>query len=255
MVLGVSNLAWEIKETSQVLKKLQKLGITSIEGVPSKIADWDKLDANAVKQFKQKLTNNNINIPSMQSIFYGIECSDISEVEVILEHFNRVIEYSKILGTHILVFGSPQLRKKIKDWDIILNQIFTRLDDMLDNTGITVVIEPNAKIYKGEFFNTVEEIVLFIEHNKLRNISTMIDTHNILLENQDPLVVFPKYFTYIKHIHVSEVGLNQLIDQQFHKNFSKAIFHSNYTGMITYELLPCKKLINELITFLKIYKN
>jgi sugar phosphate isomerase/epimerase len=254
MILGISNLAWEKQENLQVFRELQKLGITHIEGVPSKIADWSELTTDTIRQYKQELTYQKINITSMQSIFYKVECSGIDEVEVILAHFTKLISYSKILGVHILVFGSPQLRKVTESSNSSLVQIFTKLDSILDNTGITVVIEPNAKIYGGQFFNTVEEIVLFIQNNKLRNIRTMVDTHNILLEGQNPLVVFSKYFSYIKHIHISEVNLQPIANQEFHKNFANTLKSSTYAGGVTYELLPCKELAKELKTFIEIYK-
>ena len=89
-----------------------------------------------------------------------------------------------------MVFGSPNMRKGIIDDS--LSKIFKRIDESLNNTNITLVIEPNSKVYNGDYFHNIKEIVDFIENNKFINIKTMIDTHNLELEGYDPIIELKK---------------------------------------------------------------
>lgn len=254
MNLAVSNLAWESTDLEKTLELLEKLDIRLIEGILTKIADWDKLTDTMVYEFKDDLKDRNIDIRSIQSIFYGTECRDISSPDKIIEHFNTVINCANSLSVNRIVFGSPNLRKMVLGWEDNLSHIFREVDKLLDGTGIIVLIEPNANIYGGEFFITVEEIVDFIDRNYLKNIATMVDTHNILLESQNPIDIFKIYKKYIKHIHISETGLMPLVNRQFHTDFANMLKSEKYDDVVTYELLPCNNLDKQLELFLEIYK-
>jgi sugar phosphate isomerase/epimerase len=158
------------------------------------------------------------------------------------------------LGVKVLVFGSPGLRKKTNGWEDSLIEIFTYVDNILIGTDIKVLIEPNTSSYGGEFFHTVSDIVNFIESNNLKNVRTMIDTHNSLLENLDPNVELVNYFNYIEHIHISEPKLVVIKEDEFHINFSKTIKNSEYNKTITYEVMKSIDLIPSIKTFSKIYR-
>jgi hypothetical protein len=128
------------------------------------------------------------------------------------------------------------------------------VDNILIGTDIKVLIEPNTSSYGGEFFHTVSDIVNFIESNNLKNVRTMIDTHNSLLENLDPNVELVNYFNYIEHIHISEPKLVVIKEDEFHINFSKTIKNSEYNKTITYEVMKSIDLIPSIKTFSKIYR-
>ena len=81
----------------------------------------------------------------------------------------------------------------------------------------------------------------------------MVDTHNLILEGEDPVEMIEKYFNQVHHIHVSENKLLPLSNLVFHKKFSEKIKSLKYDGIITYELLPCDNLENQIKTFTEIY--
>ena len=183
-----------------------------------------------------------------------MKCNDLTDTDIITKHFDRLINYSRLLGVKILVFGSPNLRKKTNGWEESIVKVFKHVDEYLIGTGIKVLIEPNTSNYGGEFFHTVSEIVEFIKSNDLQNIRTMIDTHNSKLEGKDPNVEFVEYFNYIEHIHVSEPKLVVIKDDEFHNNFSNTIKNSNYNKTITYEVMKFDELIPSIQIFSKLYK-
>ncbi len=77
-------------------------------------------------------------------------------------------------------------------------------------TNCVLCIEPNSKYYGGEYFFTIKEIVNFITLNNFCNIKTMVDTHNLLLENQNIEESIYNFKDHIKHIHISEINLSEI---------------------------------------------
>jgi hypothetical protein len=81
----------------------------------------------------------------------------------------------------------------------------------------------------------------------------MIDTHNIILENQNPIALFEEFYPYINHIHISEEKLLPFINSEIHTLFSKSIYKQKYSKTITYEVLKCENFTDSLSEFSKIY--
>jgi sugar phosphate isomerase/epimerase len=254
MNLSVSNLAWDNHENEQILEIFSDIGINKIEGVPSKINSWDKLTNTEISQYKEYLDSKNLSMKSMQSIFFNTKIIDFKNQDEVITHFEQLIEISKILGVNVLVLGSPKLRKKYDGWSEDLIRIFNRLDFILDGTSIRVVIEPNTSMYGGEYFFTVFEIVDFIKKNGFKNIKTMIDTHNVILENENPIEILELYYDYIEHIHISEVNLSPFKNNEFHNNFSKKLQEMKYSKIITYEVLKHDSLRDSVKSFVDTYR-
>lgn len=251
MNLSISNLAWDHKDLESTLKILQKYKIKKVEGVLSKINKWDLIDDNELKNVKTMLESFDVGMGSIQSIFYDVNIESLNEKNKFTQHINKLIEFSKILGFNVLVFGSPNLRNGF-NYEIIVD-VLKNVDVVLLENNITMCIEPNSKIYNGEYFHTITEISEFLKSNNFTNIKTMVDTHNLILEGEDPVEMIEKYFNQAHHIHVSENKLLPLSNLVFHKKFSEKIKSLKYDGIITYELLPCDNLENQIKTFTEIY--
>ena len=251
MNLSVSDFAWNDNQ-SNLYHSLNLIGVNQIEIILSKIKNWDELNYDSLTSHIDYLNKYKLSPKTMQSLFFGVNCKDISDVEIIKSHLLKLISFSKILSTDVMVFGSPSLRKKKGDWEKSLSEIFTFIDSYLSD-DIQMSIEPNSKIYGGEFFFTLEEIINFIEQNNLKHVKTMIDTHNLIHENLNPITEFEKYFNYINHIHISETNLSIISDTEFHRDFSHKIKKLGYDRTITYEVKPNDNLINSIALFKGIY--
>jgi sugar phosphate isomerase/epimerase len=147
-----------------------------------------------------------------------------------------------------IIFGSPFIRKI---WTKDTIKLFHSIDNILENCDVEFLIEPNSKNYGFEYFFTVEEIYKFIKFNKFNNIKTMIDTHNILLSNCNPMEDLEAYFEMISHIHISENKLSPIIESDFHYEFSNKIKELKYDKVVTYEVLKNKNI--NLDKFIDIY--
>jgi len=253
MNLAVSNFAWENNQHEFVFDELKKIGINKVETVLTKIDSWENLNQELILKYKNELYKYGMEPYSMQSLFFNVDCDNLCDQEKVLSHFKRLIEYCDILGVKVMVLGSPNLRKRFNGWEKKLIEIFRRIDDMLDMSNTKLVIEPNSSIYNGQYFHTLGEIVLFLDLNDFRNIKTMIDTHNSLLENSNPLIEISHFFDYINHIHISELKLKPLIDFEFHENFSNTIKKYFYDKTITFELGNYDNFSESITNFYKIY--
>lgn len=245
MNIAISNLAFRSEND---IEQCSKHSVDLIEIAPTKIDSWENLTSEALTEYRNLLQYHQKTAYSMQSLYYGVK---ITSDEDFLSHFSKILEIAKILEVKILVFGSPSLRRHQFDYD----RVFKSIDNLLEDTEIKLCIEPNSRIYNGEFFFTLEDIIRFLNKINSRNIYTMIDTHNIIFENLDPCEEFLKYQYYIHHVHVSEYNLTSLKDLDFHKKFSNVLKKHNYNKVITYELanITADNLDSSLRIFSEIY--
>jgi sugar phosphate isomerase/epimerase len=253
MNLALSNLAWNFKDNDVILNKLKQKNILQIEGVLSKIGDWDNLNEDKIIEFKKTLNNFGIKVKTIQSIFYNVKCNGIGDAGPIINHIKKLITYCELLNVDIMVFGSPNLRVGSVDADVINS--FQLIDELLSKTNIEISIEPNSKIYGGNYFYSLNEIVNFINTNNFKRIKTMVDTHNLVLEGYCPSEEFIKYKNYINHIHISEHGLKPISDIETHVKFYNTIKDSDYKNTITYEVNNLVDFDLNIDNFIKIYNS
>ena len=160
MKLALSNFAWEFSELETISEVLHKNNIEYIELVFPKYDTWENITIQKLIELKHLLDSHNLKVLSTQSLFYNVDCTSITtDSNKFISHVKKLIEFSKILGIKVLVFGSPGLRKSSETTDLSLQETFTIIDELLDGTDIIFCIEPNSKLYGGDFFYTVKEIV------------------------------------------------------------------------------------------------
>jgi sugar phosphate isomerase/epimerase len=82
----------------------------------------------------------------------------------------------------------------------------------------------------------------------------MIDTHNLLLENQNIFEDYKKYSSYIKHCHFSEKELNPIQEYSFYNDLVDFLYFQGYDGGITYELKSTVDIIEKSKQFILLKK-
>lgn len=250
MKLAVTDLAFDGIET--VADKLQEYGIEYIEVIPTKIKPYYALSQSDIVMYKDILADYNLKPYSFLSLFYGIDIKDFRPTDIILTQFSTLINYAKAAGVKKLIFGSPSLRKKIKGWEYFVEDLFTELDKMLKGTGVSVIIEPVSKELGAEFWNDTKEVLDFINYYDLKNIYTMIDTQNCILQGEDPSLVYAQCKHRINHIHIAEPGFGKLKNIEMHMKFSNAI--RDYRDVITHEIAVKEEFRESIKTFSEVYK-
>ena len=250
MKLGISNLAWNGMYLSDLVLVLKHNGIEYIEVVLPKHLEWDNADLSDLYKFCGYLKDNGIKITSTQSLFYGSKVDSYYD-DSFVDHLIKVSDICKEIGVTHLVLGAPTMRKNSSS--VGLCDKFSYIDSIVRENKQTLLLEPNSSIYKGDYFYTVNEIIDFINEANLTNTKTMIDTHNLILEGEDPTVIFLRNKSYIEHVHVSEVNLDGFIESKQHSSLASTLKESSYDGLIIYEAKPTTNLITEIENFSKTY--
>jgi len=248
MKLAVSDTGFDKLEDVSI--ELQN-SVYFLEIVPTKIKPFKDLSLDDLLDYKSKINSLGLAPYSLLSLFYTLDIPDVSHVNDIYNHFCKLNHYMVELNCNLMVYGSPTMRKAIPGWEEFCHNIFSRLDKELIKTGKYLIIEPVASSYGAEFFTTIDDIVEFLEKNQYSNIFTMIDTHNLFLEKQDPIEKYLQYKDYIKHIHVAEIGLGPLRNNAFHKKFAKVL--EDYEHVITHEIRDRDNFKKSIKTFTEIY--
>lgn len=251
MNLSVSSLGWDTDlDNSIVFESLLDNGICNIEIVLPKLLDWYRIDLAGAYQFINDANKKGISINSTQAILFNSNVVDFHHQDFVI-HIEKVISVCSQLGISNLVLGAPNIRKQSAD--IGLLEKFTYIDILCKQSGLTLLIEPNSKIYNGKYFHTVSEIVEFIQLGRFTNISTMIDTHNIVLEEQSPDSVYESNSKFIKHIHVSEINLGDFNISKAHNKLAKVLKADKYENLIVYESKASDNFLDSIQSFAKIY--
>lgn len=246
MHLAVTSLAWNDDE-NKMFSHLKRCNISNVEVVFSKIKPWDQLTDQDITKYKQKLDDNGLSAVSTQSLFYGIQ-TNLTETETVLEHFKRLIRYCEILGIKTMVFGSPGMRRGDSSAN---KELFYKINELLNNKNLSLAIEPNARIYGGEYWHTIPEIVQFLENN-FKNICTMVDTHNLVLEKRSIVGDLVQFFDKIKHVHLSEPKLAVTSNFENVSDLIENLQRMRYAGSITYEVLAAEGIYDSILQFSKI---
>jgi sugar phosphate isomerase/epimerase len=109
------------------------------------------------------------------------------------------------------------------------------VDQLLDGTDIKFCIEPNAKYYEAEYYNTLESIVEDL--GLYKNIRSMIDVGNSIMAGQDCLKEYERYSEYVSHVHFAAPELYEITDFRLYRHFYRELVNSGYTGYLSYEFL------------------
>jgi hypothetical protein len=120
MNIGLSQLAFDKEDSEEIYNLLYNNCFNYVEGVLTKIASWDSLSQTSLNQFKSELNSNVLKCYSLQSLFFNVPVASMCDNEAILNHFNKLLNYAETLEAKVLVLGSPNLRKKEKDWEEIV---------------------------------------------------------------------------------------------------------------------------------------
>jgi len=249
MKLGISNLVWEKEE--DIIWLLKENNIYYVEIVLPKHINWNENDLSKLYNYVDYLQNNDLKILSTQAIFFNSGIKEFTGNDFI-NHINKVSEVCKNIGVKSIVLGAPTMRTT--NSYVKLGDTFKYINEIIEKNNQTLLLEPNSRIYNGKYFYTLNEIVNFINDNKFTNIKTMIDTHNMILENENLIDTFLQNKEYIKHIHVSEVELDEFKESKEHIDLSDILKKENYDGLVIYEAKPSKNIEKNIKEFSKIYE-
>lgn len=210
MIFGVSNIGWNLNQNKEYFDLMIENGFSYIESVPAKVT-------------------NDVHTQALQSIFYETNIKSFNDTDLCVARIIELINLSKTKNIETIVIGSPKMRIGNKSKFL---SILKEVDQISES--ICICIEPNAKQYGGDYYYSIDEIVddLYL----FKNIKTMLDTGNAIMENENIFDKFEKYSEYINHIHFSAPYNKPITDYGIYKEFIPFI-SQQYKNKITYEFV------------------
>jgi sugar phosphate isomerase/epimerase len=213
MNICVSNLCWFFDDL-EAFRLLKEKEVKKIEISPFKqFGPWSGINKRQLISFKKQIKNNfNLEVSSMQSIFYQKDINLFEDSEKFIEHFKKVIEISEILDNHYIVFGSPKTRKinnkSQAECESIFLEVFSKISDI--NPDIIIGIETNPKYYNNDFLTKYNHCHEVLKKMNKHNIVFHFDLACLSLEGDNPINIYNTEKKHIKHLHISTKDLKEI---------------------------------------------
>ena len=239
MILCATNLSYQKLSFLSFLKKISKCGFKNIEIAPTLIFK-NLYSKKNILILKKKLTENNINIISLQSLFFNTKKIDIKNKDdfyYLVNHFSKIIEIANKLKIKNLSLGSCPSRYFNIDRILLYKfnfKLLKKFSEIAFKKNIEINLEPVSFKYGSSFLNTPNEVLLFIKKIKKKNIKLLLDTGNCKSEKVNYKDFYLKNKKYIGHIQISDIDLNNLNINSLKKEL-KFFNDNNFNKTITIE--------------------
>jgi len=124
-------------------------------------------------------------------------------------YFHELIDFCGDLGGSCMIFGSPKQRNtkgiSIQEAKKYFAEGLAKVADHAQNRRVKILIEPLGK-GATDVVNTLAEALALAKAVNHLAIGIMFDFNNTVDETQPYDILLRKYFKYIHHIHVQEMG-------------------------------------------------
>lgn len=204
-------------ELENLLKILKKKKIKFVELPLARLLPNYRLNKKKIFTFKNLLKKYKIKVSATQGIFFNkkLNVFNKSHIKKNVDHLKKIIHLSKLLGSKLIIFGSPLNRKitkdpKHKDFEISnFIILLKKIEKILIKNKIFFLLEPNSKFYNCNFIINSNDGIKFIRNARIKNLFLNIDIGNAILENDN--LNFKNYEKkLIKNIQISEKNLSEL---------------------------------------------
>ena len=241
MKLSVSNIAWSPERDETVFNLLKKHGFSGVEIAPTRLFPEDPYDkteeAKAVKNDLE--TRFGLEIPSMQSIWYGVTDRIFGEAEErtrLTAYSRKAIDFAEAIKCKNLVFGCPKNRALPDGADPgIAVPFFRELGEYAKAHNTVVAMEANPPIYNTNYINTTKEALALIREVGSDGFRLNLDV-GTMVENREDVSVLEGAEALIHHVHISEPGLVPIQKRELHRELAAFLRSFGYEGFVSIEV-------------------
>lgn len=235
MRLSASNIAWTAENDEEMYEFLSENGYSGLEIAPTRIFPESPYDCDISAFLKKIKDNYNLNICSMQSIWYGISESIFGSYEDrqrLIAYTKKAIDFAAAAGCKNLVFGCPKNRNIPNEMmQPLAVEFFRELGGYAFEKGTCIAIEPNPVIYNTNFLNTTSQAIDFCKEVSNQGIRVNVDLGTIIY-NEENLSVIKENISFVNHVHISEPYLEKIEVRELHKELRLLEFN----GYISIEM-------------------
>lgn len=238
MNIAISNIAWDREEDQGIARILQKYDISGIEIAPTKI--WENpLEAKEkeIKEYKNYWLSNGIHIVAIQSLLFGhpeLTIFDSKEVRTkTIDYLSRIVHLSSLLGSKVMVFGSPKNRF-INGLDYnkaleIACEFFYEIAEICKQYQIFFCIEPNPPEYGADFILNTNDAIKLVTKTNHPYFRLHLDTSTMTINKESYEDSIKNGLSLLKHFHISEPYLEPIKEEVTdHKNIAAILKKLNY---------------------------
>lgn len=244
MKIGISNIAWDVAEDSQISSTLQQFGIDAIDIAPGKYFQDPRAVSNSdIANVRGWWADRGIEITGMQALLFGTSGLNLfgnsRTQKKMLEYLRALCRIGMRLGATRLVFGSPKNRDRSGLTDAQAREVavsfFNQLGDAAQEHGVIICLEPNPVEYGANFMTNSRDTLTVVEAVGHSAIKMQFDTGAVTMNGECPQAVLEECANSVGHIHISEPNLVPIGDETTdHSMLSKAIssFLPDHTASI-----------------------
>jgi len=249
--LSISNIGWNDESDEEMYKYISNMGFKGLEIAPTRIIknnSYDKLEE--IRKFYEYIKlKYNLNISSMQSIWYG-KTQNIfgseEERQELIDYTKKAINFADVINCNNLVFGCPKNRcipenmSKEEAVNIFVN-FLKEVGEYAKSKNIVFSIEANPTIYNTNFINTTKEALEIVKKVDMSSIKVNLDLGTMIYNNED-INILINNMKYINHIHISEPYLEKIEQRELHSKLFKILSDSKYSKFVSIEMKNNKNL-------------
>lgn len=240
MKLSISNIAWNSEYNQMVYEYLSKKNFNGIEIAPTKLfpeSPYDHIEE-AVEYFSKLKNMYNLEVSSMQSIWYGQQGNifDSENDRLNLQKYTfKAIDFASKIACKNLVFGNPKARNKGEGHtDDEVFEFFKNISDYAHNKSTCIALEPNPEIYGTNFINFTNQAFDFCKKSGCDNLRVNVDFGTIVYNNES-LEWLQKDLPLVNHIHISEPYLKKIEKRELHNRLT-ALEQLGYDKYVSIEM-------------------
>ena len=242
MKLSISNIAWSEEYDTEMYEYISTCSFSGIEIAPTRliknlpynhIEDGIKFAINLKERY-------NLEIPSMQSIWFGRQeklFGTTDEREQLFNYTKKAIDFANSINCKNIVFGCPKNRviNDFREEYKIALDFFRKIGDYSKSKDVNFAIEPNPAIYNTNFINTTEEAINLVKDINNEGITINLDLGTIIQNNED-IDIIQKNIKLISHVHISEPNLEYIQPRKLHSELIEMLNINNYRGYLSIEM-------------------
>ena len=241
MKLAISNIGWTALNDSEMYQYIRNEGFYGIEIAPTRIFPANPYeDLQAAQNWADDLrVHYGLNIPSMQSIWYGrIEKIFGSEQErkALTDYTIQAIDFAAAIDCPNLVFGCP--KNRVLDdrsaWKIGVD-FFRELAAYAVEYNVVIGMEANPDIYGTNYINTTHEALNLLAEVDMSGFKLNLDL-GTMIQNEESPDILRGQVQYISHVHISEPFLQPIEKRALHRKVADILREENYQGFVSIEM-------------------
>lgn len=243
--LAISNLAWDSDEEDEIARLLQRLGVSGVEIAPTKIWKNSEEAHRSAAEYRAFWEGHGISVVAMQSLLFGMPelvlFGSESARDRLLQHLAGLCRVGEQLGARVLVFGSPQNRRRgslaQQEAEAIAIPFFRRAGAIAADSGVALCVEANPEGYGCDFVTTTAEALSLVAAVGHPGFGLHLDTAGIVMSGEPIRQTLREAAPLAEHYHVSEPFLVETgsagVD---HAAFADALDEAGYSGWVSIEM-------------------